>query len=386
MVDSDALVMPVLVLNLGGEMIYILRQRLIAQKIHGSKAQKVLDDMLREICAEGFIDTLFLPQEVHPMKSVRKSFDRLAHCSTMKLNQSSMDRLFMLMVMVFKYQLLMCKCPREIIEVMLNHVTGMLNTAGTPELASMLTKCSEKIQAVYKNMSLEAVIYTRRTLCTLFQDHKVRTTILNTSHQCMDGSVRMPDTGVLPAGALLPGTVRYFAKGSEVRRNRLEVVNCSKWCEPSPDETSDLGSNLYGNPDADSILIILYKVQTDGPNFDVSCCNMGGEEIAVVAHKSLHEVRVHLAQCLAVPPETIKFLLADGTLLQQLDGSLEWILCSDSTECYKDLSSTCVWLKKGTSESLSKASLGMELSTISMLPPPHTEPARNKRSRACIIL
>jgi len=125
-------------------MIYILRQRLIAQKIHGSKAQKVLDDMLREICAEGFIDTLFLPQEVHPMKSVRKSFDRLAHCSTMKLNQSSMDRLFMLMVMVFKYQLLMCKCPREIIEVMLNHVTGMLNTAGTPELASMLTKCSEK--------------------------------------------------------------------------------------------------------------------------------------------------------------------------------------------------------------------------------------------------
>ena len=69
-----------------------------------------------------FIDELFRPQDVYSMHSVRQIFDRLAHSSIMRLNESSMDKLFDLMTMGFKYQMLACSYPQELLHVTLNHL------------------------------------------------------------------------------------------------------------------------------------------------------------------------------------------------------------------------------------------------------------------------
>jgi len=39
--------MPIIVLNMGGEMVYILEQRLQAQEVGPAKSKKVLQDVLR---------------------------------------------------------------------------------------------------------------------------------------------------------------------------------------------------------------------------------------------------------------------------------------------------------------------------------------------------
>ena len=98
------LAMPLIVMNMGGEMVYILEQRLHAQKIPAEKTQKVLADVIRTMYSKKFITELFKPQDIYTTQSTREIFDRLAHSSIMRLNSSSMEKLFDLMTMGFKYQ------------------------------------------------------------------------------------------------------------------------------------------------------------------------------------------------------------------------------------------------------------------------------------------
>ena len=111
--------LPLLYLNLGGEMMYILEQRLVAQNL-GDKSSKgtllrnrhfngclyilsyapyiyflfsVLNDISRTMFNQKFIMELFLKhQPIHSKKVLRSMFDKLAHASIMKLNTESMDR------------------------------------------------------------------------------------------------------------------------------------------------------------------------------------------------------------------------------------------------------------------------------------------------------
>lgn len=119
--------MPVLFFNLGGEMLYILDQRLQAQKISPEKCAKVINDIIRTMIASTFVDELFKHQVllinlricfptynfynicpilkvIYSRRAMRAVFDRLAHSSIMRLNTNSMDKLFDLMTMAVKYQ------------------------------------------------------------------------------------------------------------------------------------------------------------------------------------------------------------------------------------------------------------------------------------------
>jgi hypothetical protein len=84
--------MPMLVLNLGGEMVYVLQQRLLAQNITPAKATKVLDDVVGAMFNDSFIEELFKPQPPYSAASTKMIFERLAHSSIMKLNAQSMGK------------------------------------------------------------------------------------------------------------------------------------------------------------------------------------------------------------------------------------------------------------------------------------------------------
>lgn len=80
--------MPLIVVNMGAEMLYILEQRLKAQNIPADKSCKVLNDVVRTMFDKSYVDKLFTPQELYSVSSTRKIFDRLAHSSIMRLSES----------------------------------------------------------------------------------------------------------------------------------------------------------------------------------------------------------------------------------------------------------------------------------------------------------
>lgn len=83
---------PFVILNMGGEMIYILDQRLKAQNVEPSKAIKVLNDVTNSLFSEDFVIKLFEPQKVFSLSFTKHLFEKVVHCSIMKLNETSMSK------------------------------------------------------------------------------------------------------------------------------------------------------------------------------------------------------------------------------------------------------------------------------------------------------
>ena len=98
------LTLPLIFINLGGEMLYILDQRLSAQQLPEEKTQRILRDIIGQLLSNKFEQELFAPQPVYKKRGMKCVFERLAHASIMKLNASSMGKLYDLMIMAFKYQ------------------------------------------------------------------------------------------------------------------------------------------------------------------------------------------------------------------------------------------------------------------------------------------
>lgn len=246
MPSGQLMTMPILVVNMGGEMVYILEQRLQAQKIPEEKGQKVLNDVVRTMYYPRFIEELFKPQEMYSMQSTRQIFDRLAHSSIMRLNESSMDKLFDLMAMGFKYQIMSCVSPPEMIDVTHNHLNVLWNLVGSnPSVSELLEECTRQMQAAYGGMSLADFNMMRQSLCTFFQDRKVKVSLfLHDQTQNSDGSIVVPSRGTLPPNALLPGTVRYFNANQEVGSEQLPVISASAWA-PNTGLRTQLGNNVY---------------------------------------------------------------------------------------------------------------------------------------------
>ncbi|CAB1350839.1 unnamed protein product [Coregonus sp. 'balchen'] len=114
--------LPLVFINLGGEMLYILDQRLRAQNTADDNTQKVMNDIVATMFNKAFMEELLKPQDLYSHGALRRVLTRLAHASIMRLNPASMDRLYELMVMAFKYQLLLCPRPRDLLIISYNHI------------------------------------------------------------------------------------------------------------------------------------------------------------------------------------------------------------------------------------------------------------------------
>jgi len=247
MPSGQLMTMPILIVNMGGEMVYILEQRLQAQNIPENKGQKVLNDVVRTMYYPRFIEELFKPQEMYSIQSTRQIFDRLAHSSIMRLNESSMDKLFDLMAMGFKLQIISCITPKEMIDITLNHLSALKKlVTSNPQLMELLGECQRQVHECYDTMLLADFNAMRQSLCNFFQDRKVKVSLFLHDHtQNNDGSIVVPSGGTLPASCqFVPGTVRYFAGGQEVRREALACISAQTWQLSSGRPTS-LGCNLY---------------------------------------------------------------------------------------------------------------------------------------------
>ncbi|XP_014674452.1 PREDICTED: protein OSCP1-like [Priapulus caudatus] len=212
--------LPLLFINLGGEMIYILDQRLRAQNIPQEKAKKVIHDIVGTMFNRRFMTELFKPQELYSKKALRTVFDKLAHASIMRLNSASMDKLYDLMTMAFKYQVTLSTSPSEVLLVTLNHMDAIRNFVGeTAVISDQVNNVYTLLNQNYGNFSLGAFQLIRQTLLTFFQDMHIRVSIfLKDKVQNSNGRFAIPTSGPVPPGTEIPGLIRLFNdKGEQVK-------------------------------------------------------------------------------------------------------------------------------------------------------------------------
>ncbi|KAG3282761.1 protein OSCP1 isoform X2 [Ictidomys tridecemlineatus] len=256
--------LPLLFLNLGGEMLYILDQRLRAQNIPGDKARKdewtevdrkrVLNDIISTMFNRKFMEELFKPQELYSKKALRTVYNRLAHASIMRLNQASMDKLYDLMTMAFKYQVLLCPRPKDVLLVTFNHLDAIKGfIQDSPTILNQVDETFRQLTDAYGSLSAGEFQLIRQTLLIFFQDLHIRVSIfLKDRVQNSNGRFVLPVSGPVPWGTEVPGLIRMFNnKGEEVKKTEFKhggnYVSAPKEgsFELYGDRVLKLGTNMY---------------------------------------------------------------------------------------------------------------------------------------------
>eukprot|EP00164_Ancoracysta_twista_P007005 GFYU01009864.1.p1 GENE.GFYU01009864.1~~GFYU01009864.1.p1 ORF type:complete len:370 (-),score=109.80 GFYU01009864.1:98-1207(-) len=240
--------MPLLILNLGSEMVYILEQRLQAQNVPPHKGKQVLQDVIRTMCNNKFTTELFKPQDIYSLKSVRQIFERLAHSSIMRLSESSMDKLFDLMTMGFKYQLMCSTNPHQIIEVTFNHLNTLKAMIDDGQTKDLIDATMGKVQSRYTPVSPGDIQLTKMTLLNFMQDRRVKVSLfLQDKIQNNDGTMVLPRGGPLPGCTDPPGVIKYLDASGNVENIMELPLPEGLRSEPANQDpaATHLGANMY---------------------------------------------------------------------------------------------------------------------------------------------
>ncbi|XP_076445795.1 protein OSCP1-like [Babylonia areolata] len=245
--------LPLLFINLGGEMMYILDQRLRAQSIPQEKAQKVLNDIVATMFNKRFMEELFKPQPLYSKKAMRTVFDRLAHASIMRLNAASMDKLYDLMTMAFKYQVSLCLRPKDILLITLNHMDAMRTyVQNQSSVRQQVEGVYRMLIETYSSLPDGEFQLIRQTLLSFFQDMHIRVSIfLKEKVQNNNGRFVLPTSGELPYGTESPGTIRLFDESGKSREvsfpstGAYKVAGKAGSFDLNGDRVTKLGTNMY---------------------------------------------------------------------------------------------------------------------------------------------
>eukprot|EP00343_Euplotes_focardii_P011635 CAMPEP_0205832014 /NCGR_PEP_ID=MMETSP0206-20130828/45764_1 /ASSEMBLY_ACC=CAM_ASM_000279 /TAXON_ID=36767 /ORGANISM="Euplotes focardii, Strain TN1" /LENGTH=354 /DNA_ID=CAMNT_0053137171 /DNA_START=41 /DNA_END=1101 /DNA_ORIENTATION=- len=234
-------------------MVFILEQRLRAQNVEKEKAQKVLQEILKFMFNKSFLEELFKPQDRHSYTATKHLFTKLAHSSVMKLNENSMSKLFDLMVMGVKFQIISTTIPEEIYHVTLRHLEEVFVLIEGTSAEEYVHDCKTQLINMCKGFTAYDFTMIKQNLLSFFQDRHVKVSLfIQEKIQSLDGTLNIFHTGIGPIYSQKPGVVTYFDKNGEVRDTDelnlksgdfFEQNTFKKRLEGSTDP--NLGLNMY---------------------------------------------------------------------------------------------------------------------------------------------
>lgn len=237
---------PYLYLNLGCEMMYIIDQRLKAQNICRIKSQKVINDLIMALFNPVLINKIFEKQPSPSKVELKQLLMELAHSSIMKLNEQSMDKLFNLMLMVNKYQLVMCRNPSEFVVVTGNHLTSLRKMTNSNACCGLIDSTKSLFDCTFQNETPFKLHLIRSVLLNYFGGSKIKVSALMMINvQNNEGNFVLSNNHIVDCKCNKPGTIKHYDSNAEatlVEFNSGGVYEKSKI-------PSQLGMNIYINDD-----------------------------------------------------------------------------------------------------------------------------------------
>jgi hypothetical protein len=187
---------PVLVLSLGCEMAYVLDQRLKAQQVEDRKKGMVLRDILQALFSPDFLQALFKEQPVGAFAETQSLFWKIAHSSIMRLNPSSMEKLYVLMVMGFKHQAMRCVAPQELCDLVLTHLKTVKELVDDQGVLESIVATEKKFEGYRDSLSNGQWEMLRQAVLRFVQDQRTKISVLlDKGLQSKAGIMRLPEPG-----------------------------------------------------------------------------------------------------------------------------------------------------------------------------------------------
>ncbi|XP_040572798.1 protein OSCP1 [Lepeophtheirus salmonis] len=248
--------MPILFINLGGEMMYIVNQRLIAQEVPPDRSLKVLNDIAGTMFNRKFIEEIFINhQSLYNKEILRTMFEKLVHASIMRLNENSMEKLYDLMIMAVKFQILSCRHPKEILGVTLNHLDAIRTFVSEDDVISNLQLTHQLLIKNNAELSIAQFQSIRYSILNFLGGDKIRVSVfLNEGLQKLDGSLLFEPSYLIPQEIVPAGEITFFDEDENTKKTtkffpgmEYEFVDSKCFLEWNAigKRGTALGTNLY---------------------------------------------------------------------------------------------------------------------------------------------
>ena len=234
-------------------MIYILCSRLKAQSISHEKSIRVIKDICNLLYNKKFQNDLYIHKKPNKHQEVKCIFESLAHSSIMRLNTTSMNKLFELMLMTLKLQILRTRYPEEIYQIVINHFYGVIEIMkmidpNDTELIDMLKNAMNNFMNIYGKLNPYDYIILKSVILRFLQGKNVKVSIfIQENLQDTSSILYLPMNEISPPFVGKLGVVKNISKGNEENFD-LKLNNCFKENQNNnrmENFTTDLGKNMF---------------------------------------------------------------------------------------------------------------------------------------------
>ena len=260
MSETYLMTMPIIIYNLGGEMIYILCSRLKAQNIPNDKSKKVINDVVSNLFSNKFENEILKHSKCPKHSNIRRVFENLAHSSIMRLNATSMSKLFELMLMSLKLEILRTRYPEEIYQVTLNHLTSIkeilikMDKELNKDLIERLENIISRFVDIYVKLNSYDYYILKSTILRFLQGKNVKVSIfIQDGYQDNSSIIYLPMNEVAPPLVKKPGVAKRLDNfGNVLNEFTFELALTNEFQENYVKERntnfhSELGLNLYSS-------------------------------------------------------------------------------------------------------------------------------------------
>lgn len=262
---------PILFLNLGAEMLYVLDQRLRTQDIEMSKGSRVMNDIISNIYNSSLLGEVFKSQPIYGKKDLGSIYKRLVNSSIMKVDPASMEKLYDLMLMTYKYQVIKSSNLMDLVHVTLNHLDCTLKLIkNNPEVEKMTESGFKWFVKHCNDMSVGELIFAKQTILSFLHDLKSKVSVLiSIGDQNPDGSFIIEKDIEVPEGFDVPGTITYCSDGRkekfETGANYIPHKASGSSTKLGGKRLTHLGLNLYSAEVNPSTFKAEYTPQMSSP-------------------------------------------------------------------------------------------------------------------------
>ncbi|GIL44760.1 hypothetical protein Vafri_2266 [Volvox africanus] len=193
-----------------------------------------------------FLNEIFTPQQPMTLRSLRRALEVSVNRGNMKITGSSMDKLFDLVVAVFKYQMVHSWKPEQLLEITNRHLSEVLDildaydcdrTTRNPVIDARI-----RVKEAFNKTGAGELHRIRQTLLQVLQEQRIKVSILMQAHaQNNDASFVLAS----PCSDRVGSMSLYDENGNLIGKDRQPIDKYWLPYTPALGQEMPLGSNLF---------------------------------------------------------------------------------------------------------------------------------------------